>query len=79
MRKESNTTKTSTLLSEQTFPLFVLLPHYYLFIYLFWLHCVACGSLVPLPGIEPKLPELEELGHNHWTTREVPFFPQYSF
>ena len=76
--KESNMTKTSTLLAEQTFPLFVLFPHY-LFINLFWPHCVACGSLVPLPGIEPKLPALEEWGHNQWTTREVPFLPQYSF
>ena len=33
---------------------------------------MACGSLIPLLGIEPKLPALEEWGHNHWTTREVP-------
>ena len=77
--KELNTTKTSTLLSEQTFPLFVLLLHYFSFISLFWPHCGACGSLVPLPGIKPKPPALEEWGHNHWTTREVPFHPQYSF
>ena len=29
----------------------------------FWLHCAACGILVPWPGIEPVA---------HWTTREVP-------
>ena len=27
-------------------------------IYIYWLHCLACGILVPLPGIEPVLPAL---------------------
>ena len=34
---------------------------------------VACGILVPQPGIEPASPAL--IGRwilNHWTTREVP-------
>ena len=33
---------------------------------------VACGILVPQPGIEPMYPALDEWGLNHWTTREVP-------
>ena len=31
----------------------------YLFIFNFWPHLVACGILVPQPGIEPTLPALE--------------------
>ena len=38
----------------------------------FWLCHTACGILVPCPGIEPMLPELEAWSLNHWTTREVP-------
>ena len=33
---------------------------------------VACGTLVPLPGIEPVPPAVEAQSLNHWTTREVP-------
>ena len=35
-------------------------------------HHVACGILVPQPGIEPVSPALEALSLNHWTAREVP-------
>ena len=45
----------------------------YLFI---WLHCVACGILVPQPGIEPRAMAVKALTPNHWTTRE---FPERSF
>ena len=38
----------------------------------FWLHCAACGILVPQPGIEPVPPALEVQSLNHWTAREVP-------
>ena len=41
----------------------------YLFIFTFW-H-VACGILVPWPGIEPMPPALGAQNLNHWTTREV--------
>ena len=34
-------------------------------------HHVACGILVPQPGIEPGPPALEDRSLNHWTTREV--------
>ena len=37
-----------------------------------FLATVACGSLVPQPGIEPVLPALEAQNLNHWTAREVP-------
>ena len=33
---------------------------------------MACGILVPGPGIEPAPPALEAWSPNHWTTREVP-------
>ena len=36
-----------------------------------WLHYVACGILVPRPGIKPTPPALEAWSLNHWTTREV--------
>ena len=43
-----------------------------LFIYLFWLFHMACGFLMPWPGIKPLSPALEVQILNHWTTREVP-------
>ena len=33
---------------------------------------MACGILVPRPGMEPMPPALEAQGFNHWTAREVP-------
>ena len=33
---------------------------------------VACGILVPQPGIEPASPALEVRSPNHWTAKEVP-------
>ena len=39
--------------------------------YLFGPHHMACGILVPWPGIEPMPPALEARSPNHWTTREV--------
>ena len=37
----------------------------------FWLHTVACGILVPQPGIKPVTPAVEAQILNHWTTREI--------
>ena len=34
-------------------------------------HYVACGILVPRPGIKPVPPAVEAESPNHWTTREV--------
>ena len=42
-----------------------------LFFFFFW-PCVACGILVPRPGIKPIPPAVEVQSLNHWTTREVP-------
>ena len=33
---------------------------------------MACGILVPWPGIKPVPPAMEAQSLNHWTTREVP-------
>ena len=37
----------------------------------FWPHRVACGILVPRPGIEAVPPALGAQSLNHWTPREV--------
>ena len=36
--------------------------------------CVACGILVPRPGIEPVPPAVEAWSPNHWTVREFPIW-----
>ena len=41
------------------------------FLFLSWLHYVACGILVPRPEIKFVLPELEARSLNHWTAWEV--------
>ena len=41
------------------------------FIYLFKLHCTACGTLDPQAGIEPVPSALEVQSLNHWTTRGI--------
>ena len=33
---------------------------------------MACGILVPWPGIKPQPPAVEVQSPNHWTAREVP-------
>ena len=43
-----------------------------IFLIYFWPHHVACGILVPQPGIEPVSPVLELQSLNPRTTREVP-------
>ena len=39
-------------------------------LFFFCSHRVACGILVPWPGMEPLSPAMT--GLNHWTTRQVP-------
>ena len=39
---------------------------------MFWLHCTACGILVPQSGIQPTSLAMEAPSLNHWTTRDVP-------
>ena len=47
---------------------------YIFYYYYFGLLCawhVACGILVPQPGIEPVFPAVEAWSLNHWTVREI--------
>ena len=39
-------------------------------IFFFWPHLVACGILVPPPGIEPAPSAVKAWSPNHWTARE---------
>lgn len=41
------------------------------FFFLLFFDCVACGILVPYPGIELAPPAVEAWRVNHCTTREV--------
>ena len=38
---------------------------------------MACGILVPWPGIEPGATVVKALSPNHWTAREVPNFTTF--
>ena len=40
--------------------------------FVFWLCHVACGILVPPPGLKPEPPAVVVWSLNHWTAREVP-------
>ena len=40
---------------------------------------MACGILVPRPGMEAVPPAVEAWSLNHWTTREVPQYFKYCF
>ena len=44
-----------------------------LLFFFFWQGPVACGILVPRPGIEP-VPLHWKLSLNHWTAREIPIY-----
>ena len=49
----------------------------YLYFKKFWPHPIACGTLVPWPGIESITSGVES--PNHWTTRECPFWLNFLF
>ena len=49
----------------------------YLYFKKFWPHPIACGTLVPWPGIESITSGVES--PNHWTTREFPFWLNFLF
>ena len=49
------------------------------FFFFFWPGQAACGILVLRPGIEPGPPEVKAQSSNHWTAREFPAAPFYSF
>ena len=44
---------------------------FYLINLVLWLRLVACGVLVPEPGVKPLPSVLEAQNLNHWTTWEV--------
>ena len=46
-------------------------PKYCLF-FLFWPQHMACGILIPWPGIKPTSPTLGVWSLNHWTARKIP-------
>ena len=52
----------------------VLFFFFFNFLFIFLLHCMACGILVPQPGVKPFLPAVEVWSPNHSTTRKPPFF-----
>ena len=45
------------------------------FFFFFWPCHLACGILVPRPGIKPVAPAVEARSPNHWTTTE--FLPDF--
>ena len=45
---------------------------WFLFLLFFCLHCMACGILVPWPGIEPGPSAVRLWSPNPWTAREFP-------
>ena len=44
------------------------------FVCLFWLHCIACRTLVPQSGMEAMPPAVEAWSLHHWATREIQWF-----
>ena len=44
----------------------------------FWPHRVACGILVPQPGIELRPLAVRARSPNHWTTRDFPWQTTYN-
>ena len=45
---------------------------FFFFLIYFWSHYLACGILVPQPGVEPMHPTVKARSLNHWITVEVP-------
>ena len=43
-----------------------------LHLFIYWLHHMACGILVPQPEIEPAPPAVVACSLNHGTTKKVP-------
>ena len=53
----------------------------FLCVFSFWLHCAACGILVPRPRIEPGPLAVRVWGPNHWIARKFPgiFFNKLTY
>ena len=45
---------------------------FFLFSFFFWLYLMACGLLLPQPGIKLRSLAVRVLSSNHWTTRKLP-------
>lgn len=41
-------------------------------LFFIWLCRTACGIVVPLPGIEPRVPAAKALSPHHWPSRVIP-------
>ena len=71
MRNRETTGDGGSFASHITWRHFVII---YLFLrLLFWPRRMACGILVPRPGIEPMPPAMQAWSPNHWTAREDPW------
>ena len=51
----------------------------FFFFFSFWLCLVACGILVPQPGIKSRVLAVKEWSPNHWTAREFPSVSVFCF
>ena len=47
--------------------------YFYLFVFIFWLLYVACGILVPQPGIKPMPPAVKSRSLNHKDQQGSPY------
>ena len=78
MRKpnKANSHTTCTVTQRYQNVTFITQPHlvlfYYLKIFLLWPHHMACGILVPQPGIKPVSSAVRVQSPNHGTTGEFP-------
>lgn len=45
---------------------------FFLFLFFFWLHCIAHGTLVSQPGMELGSSAVKARHPNHWTAKEFP-------
>ena len=52
---------------------FLILEFFVLFCFV-WPCCVACGILVPWPGVEPRPSTVKAQSPNHWADREFPLY-----
>lgn len=66
MRRHEKT----TVHTNQKIP--ILSPHIQNINFFFWPWNMACGILIPWPGIKPTYPTLGVWSLNHWTARKIP-------
>ena len=76
MMKEIGLDQSQTLENDFSFYFFFFSFYFFRVKKIFFFGHVACGILVPRPGIKPRAPAVRALGPNHWTARE---FSSFSF